>query len=143
MALYATDAERAYLGALLIQSSAGWAPERTLSPDLFYQSEIADALRAYATLRGQGRPTNEIAVAQLTGNDAILRECISETVNSQALDDYAEQVREAARRRRLDAEGQELRRLAAHDTADLDRELPLRADRIASLRRQTTVDDVA
>lgn len=143
MALYDPKAESHYLGALLIQSAAGWAPDKALSPDLFYQQEIADAVRAWSVLRGQGRPANEIAIEAITGNGAVLREAVSETVDSQALDDYAEQVREAARRRRLDAEAQELRRLAANDTADLDRELPVRADRIASLRRQTTVDDVA
>lgn len=141
MALYDPKAESHYLGALLIQSAAGWAPEKALSPDQFYQSEIAEAVRAWSMLRSQGRPANEIAIESVTGNGAILREAVTDTVDSQALDEYAEQVKEAARRRQLDAEGQELRRLAANDAADLDRELPLRADRIAGLRRQTAIDD--
>lgn len=142
MALYATDAERAYLGSLLIQAAAGWAPDETLSPDTFYQSEVADALRAYATLRKQGRPANEIAVGALTGNGALLSECISGTLNSQALDQYAAQVTEAYRRRRVIELAQAAARLANDDAADLDRELPLLADRVAGLRRQSNVDDV-
>lgn len=141
MALYATGAERAYLGSLLIQAAGGWDPEIRVSPEMFTQLEIAEALTAYKTLRAQKRPANEIAVAAVTGNAAILRECMTDVTNSQALDEYAAQIAEAARRRRLVELAQHAVTVAQDEASDLNAELPIVADNIAGLRQSDAVDD--
>lgn len=142
MALYATGAERAYLGSLLIQAAGGWDPEIRVSPEMFTQLDLAEALTAYKTLRAQKRPANEIAVAAVTGNAAILRECMTDVTNSQALDEYAAQIAEAARRRRLVELAQHAVTVAQDEAADLNAELPIVADNIAGLRQSDRIDNV-
>jgi len=142
MALYDTAAERAYIGALMIQASAGWEPEIRVSPEMFTQLELRDVLAAYQTLRAQRRPANEIAISAITGNSAALSDCMRDVTNSQALDEYAAQIVEAARRRRLVELAQHAARIAHDDAADLNAELPVVAENIASLRSAERVDNV-
>jgi len=142
-ALYAPDAERRYLGALLMLSLAGGAPDSELDPTLFTQLEIGEALSAYRRLKGQGRPANEFSVGDVTGNRAVIRECIDAVVTTVALEDDAAQIREAATRRALLAKAQRAATLAHDEAADLNRELPVLADEIASLRQREAVDDAS
>lgn len=143
MSLYPTDAERRYLGALLTQSAGGWMPDRILSPDLIYLQEVADALRAVQTLKGQGRPINELTVGDVTGNRALLIECMVDGYNTAALDDYAAQIRDGWTRRAAIKTAQAVVRAANDEAADLSRALPELANDLASLRRADRAEDVA
>lgn len=143
MALFDTTAERAVLGALMIQASDGWEPELRVRPEMFTQREIGEAVSAYMQLRAQRRPANLIAVGAVTGNSELIGECIRDAPNSAMLDEYEAQVIEAARRRRLVELAQRAARVAHDDAADLDHVLPAIADDIASLRRTPESDDVA
>lgn len=143
MSLYPTDAERRYLGALLTQSAGGWLPDQILSPELIWQQEIADALRAIETLRSQRRPVNELSVGDVTGNRQLLAECLADAYNTTGLEDYAAAILEGWARRAAVDKAKEIIRVAHDDGADLNRKLPELANDLAGLRRAEQADDVA
>ena len=119
--IYSMDAEKAVLGAVLIN------PEVFKSIDLrdadFYRVEHQELWRAYQDIVLSGGLIDVLTVGEKVKN-ADLIDIISDVPSSLHAKEYAEIVREKARRRELVNMAGEIAKMAYDSNSDLEQEIP-------------------
>lgn len=136
---YDDDAERALLGALLIDPEAMRGLD--LDADEIYIERNRTVFEAMQSITARHASMDYITVSDALktagklkdiGGAAFLTELITATPNSLHIDDYAVIIRDRARRRRIILETQKLTQAAFNLSADLDEAVAQAASRIVT-----------